>query len=266
VNKNIIGKVIGYTKIFSLERVSMQEENGFRKAMVVMAHADDAEYGVSGTVAKWRAEGWDVVYVICTDGSKGSSDPKITQKQLSEIRRKEQIAAGRVLGLKNIVFLGYEDSLLQPTLGLRKDITREIRRSKPDILICMYPMRNLDGHWGFGHPDHMASGEAAMSAVFPTARDHMTFPELLEEGLETHKVSEVWIVGHPEPNHWVDVSGFIDTAAKALAQHKSQVEHPYKKIREMMGNWRRKTATGRGMEYAEAYKKIVFEQPKTDNS
>ena len=241
----------------------MADKNGFGKAMVVMAHADDAEYGVSGTVAKWCAEEWDIVYVVCTDGSKGSSDPKITQKQLSEIRRKEQIAAGKVLGLKDIKFLGYEDSLLQPTLDLRKDIAREIRRSKPDILICMYPMRNLDAHWGLGHPDHIASGEAAMSAVFPTARDHMTFPELQEDGFETHKVSEIWIVGHPEPDHWVDVSDFIDTAAKALSQHKSQVEHPYDKIREMMGSWRRKTATGHGMKYAEAYKRIVLEQPKS---
>ena len=244
----------------------MADESRFSKAMIVMAHADDAEYGVSGTVAKWCSDGWDVSYVICTDGSKGSSDPNITQAELSDIREQEQMEAGKVLGLKGVVFLGYEDSLLQPTLDLRRDIAREIRKSKPDILVCMYPMRNLDGHWGFGHPDHVASGEAAMSAVFPTARDHLTFPELTREGLETHKVSEVWIVGHPEPDHWVDVSDFIDMAAKALSQHKSQVEHSYEKTLELMRDWRRKTAVGKGMRYAEAYKKIVFEQPPSNDS
>ena len=111
----------------------------FCRGMVVVAHADDAEFGCSGTVAKLCAEGWDMVYVMCTDGSKGSSDREITQAELAAIRREEQINAGRALGLKDVVFLDYEDSMLQPTLELRKDIAREIRRYKPDVLITMYP-------------------------------------------------------------------------------------------------------------------------------
>ena len=243
----------------------MAEDSKLNRAMVVMAHADDAEFGVSGTVAGWCREGWEVVYVICTDGSKGSGDPEMTQEMLSKTRREEQLAAAKVLGLKDVVFLGYEDSMLQPTLELRRDIAREIRRFKPDVLVCMYPIRNLDGGWGFGHPDHIASGEAAMAAVFPSARDHLTFPELLKEGLEPHKVAEVWVVGHPEPDHWVDVTGSIDTSVKALAQHASQVDRSEEEIGKFMRQWRRKGAVGKGMQYAEAYKRIVFERWAPDS-
>ncbi len=148
-----------------------------QRAMVVVAHADDAEWGCAGTVAKWCAEGWEVVYVLCTDGSKGSEDPEMTSGRLVEIRKQEQLDAGKVLGLKDIVFLGYEDSMLEPTLELRRDIAREIRRHRPDVLICMNPVRSVDGEGYLGHPDHFASGEAALSAVFPSSRDRLTFPE-----------------------------------------------------------------------------------------
>ena len=168
-----------------------QQEQGCRKGMVVFAHADDAEWGCSGTVAKWCAEGWDVVYVVCTDGSKGSADPSMTSITLSQIREQEQRNAGNVLGLQDVVFLNYEDSMLEPSLELRRDITRQIRRYKPDVLICGTPMRRLSYNGYLGHPDHIAAGEAALSAVFPSARDRLTFPELLDEGLEPHNVSEV---------------------------------------------------------------------------
>ena len=234
----------------------------FKRGMVVVAHADDAEYGCSGTVAKWCHEGWEVVYVICTDGSKGSGNPEMTQQELASIRRQEQTNAGKVLGLKDVVYLGYEDSTLQPTLELRRSIAGEIRRYRPEVLICTYPMRNLDGGRGVGHPDHMAAGEAALSAVYPTARDHLTFPELLEEGLEPHKVSEVWVMGHHEPDLWIDVTGHMDTSIKALAQHASQVDaKSEEELGERMRTGRRKSAVGKGMQYAEAYKRVVIERP-----
>lgn len=231
----------------------------FWRGMVVVAHADDAEFGCSGTVAKLCAAGWEMVYVMCTDGSKGSSDREITQRQLASIRRKEQQNAGKTLGLKDVVFLDYEDSMLQPTLALRKDIAREIRRYKPDVLITMYPMRNLDGGWGVGHPDHMAAGEAALQAVFPTARDHMTFPDLLEAGFEPHKVAEVWIIGHPQPDLYVDVTQHMDTSVAALMQHKSQMNGRDEAwASEMMRRWRRERGVGKGIQYAEAFKRIEF--------
>lgn len=238
----------------------MEQESDFKRGMVVVAHADDAEYGCSGTVAKWCSEGWTVVYVICTDGSKGSNDPNMTQNMLVEIRRDEQQNAGKVLGLSDVVFLEYEDSKLEPTLDLRRDIAREIRRHKPDVLICPYPLRNLEGAgWGVGHPDHIAAGEASLSAVFPTARDHMTFPEMLDEGLEPHKVAEVWVMGHPEPDHWVDVTDHIETSAKALAQHVSQIGNSSgNEILASMKKGRYDRAVGTGIQYGEGFRKIRY--------
>ena len=235
------------------------QEREFKRGMVVVAHADDAEYGCSGTVAKLCSEGWEMVYVLCTDGSKGSSDREMTREELVRIRREEQINAGKALGLKDIAFLDYEDSMLEPTLELRRDIAREIRRHRPDVLICNHPLRTLDGGWGIGHPDHLASGEAALAAVFPTARDHMTFPELLEAGFEPHKVAEVWIMGHPEPDLWIDVSDHMDTAVKAIMQHVTQVDSSSEEeTGKMMREWRRRPAVGKGMQYAEAYKRYNF--------
>ena len=237
----------------------MTEEQEFSSGMVVIAHADDAEYGCSGTVAKLCAEGWDMTYVLCTDGSKGSSDREISEKELSKARRVEQINAGKVIGLRDVAFLGYSDSYLEPTLSLRKDIAREIRRYKPDVVICQYPLRTLDGGWGVGHPDHLAAGEAALAAVFPTARDHMTFPELLEEGFEPHKVAEVWITGHPEPDVFIDVTDHMETAVKALAEHKSQTGgRPYEEMLPRMKEWRRRGSVGKGMLYSESFKRISF--------
>ena len=237
----------------------MSEEEKFSRGMVVVAHADDAEWGCSGTVAKLAAEGWEMVYVLCTDGSKGSSDREITGEELAQTRRREQLEAGKVLGLKDVAFLDYPDSMLEPTLDVRRDIAREIRRHRPDIVLCPYPLRNLDGGWGVGHPDHIAAGEAALSAIFPTARDHMTFPELLEEGFEPHKVSEAWIMGHPEPDHYVDVTDHLATAVKALAAHTSQTNGASaENLLERMGEWRRRTGEGKGMQHAEAYRRITF--------
>lgn len=237
----------------------METENEFSRGMVIIAHADDAEYGCSGTVAKLCAEGWEMTYVLCTDGSKGSSDREISEEELSAIRREEQINAGKVLGLKDVAFLGYPDSYLQPTLDVRRDIAREIRRHRPDVVICQYPLRVLDGGWGVGHPDHLAAGEAALAAVFPTARDHMTFPELLDEGFEPHKVAEVWIMGHPEPDVFIDVTGHMETAVKALAEHHTQTGgRPYTELLPRMQEWRRHGSVGSGMLYSESFKKIQF--------
>jgi LmbE family N-acetylglucosaminyl deacetylase len=231
-----------------------EPEAEYRRGMVVVAHADDAEWGCSGTVASWCAEGWEVVYVLCTDGSKGSDNTEITSEELVKIRQQEQLNAGKVLGLHNVVFLGYEDSMLQPTLDLRRDIAREIRRYRPDVLICMGPTRQLTGNGYIGHPDHFASGEAALSAVFPTARDRLTFPELLQEGLEPHKVREVWIMEHDNADKYVDVTDFIETSIAALKEHKSQVTA--EEADKYMRQWRSRVGEKAGFKYAEGFKRF----------
>ena len=230
----------------------------YQRAMVVVAHADDAEWGCAGTVAKWCAEGWEVVYVLCTDGSKGSEDSEMTSGRLVEIRKQEQLNAGKVLGVKDIVFLGYEDSMLEPTLELRRDIAREIRRHRPDVLICMNPVRSVDGEGYLGHPDHFASGEAALSAVFPSSRDRLTFPELLREGLEPHKVKEVWMMFHGDTaDKFVDVSVYMDTAVDALKAHQTQVSDEDAEVH--MRQWRNSTGKKVGFEFAEAFKVFNLE-------
>ena len=247
--------------LFGNERpgVPDPDEGEEARALVVAAHPDDAEYGSSGTVARLIREGWEFVYVMCTDGSKGSSEPDMTQSKLSKIRKQEQINAGKVLGLKDIVFLDYEDSYLTPNLDLRRDIAREIRRHRPDIVICQYPMRNLDGGWGVGHPDHIAAGEATLSAIFPTARDRLTFPELLEAGLEPHKVAEAWIMGHPEPDLYVDISDHMETSVKALTSHVSQMGgQSYQEVFDRMIEWRAERGKGHGMPQADAFKRIYY--------
>ena len=229
-------------------------EQPYRRGMVVVAHADDAEWTCSGTVAKWCAEGWEVVYVICTDGSKGSGDPEMTRERLVEIREREQRDAGNVLGLRDVVFLGYEDAMLEPTLELRRDISREIRRYKPDVLICESPVRRLNHDGYLGHPDHHAAGEAALSAVYPTARDRLTFPELLEEGLEPHNVREVWLSDHQDADNYVDVTGYMDVAVEALKQHRTQVTE--EDADTYLKQWRSRIAEKVGFQYAEAYKRF----------
>jgi len=233
-----------------------QQQEPTRRAMVVVAHADDAEWGCSGTVAKWCAEGWEVVYVLCTDGSKGSDDPTETSTTLVKTREQEQLNAARVLGLQKVVFLGYEDAMLQPTLELRRDIARQIRRYRPDVLISMSPVRHLAGADYLGHPDHLAAGEATLAAVFPASRDRLTFPELLQEGLEPHRVREVWIMDRRDSDRhdsdrYVDVTDYIDVAVEALKQHQSQVtsEEADKYMRE----WRSKTGEKVGFRYAEVF-------------
>ncbi len=233
------------------------ETKDYSRAMVIMAHADDAEWTCAATMAKLCAEGWEVVLVLCTDGSKGSDDPEMTAGRLAVIREEEQRESAGILGLKDVVFLGYPDSYLEPTLQLRKDLAREIRRHRPDIVITEPPTRDIGSRYYGGHPDHLATGEAVLAAVFPTARDRLTFPELLEEGLEPHKVSEVWIVGGLEgSDHFVNVDGYMETAIAALKAHRSQVSPENAEKYFPMG--RAATAEKVGLKYAEAFKTIRY--------
>ena len=227
------------------------------RVMIITAHPDDAEFTAAGSVAKWTREGVTVIYVICTDGSRGSNDPKVKPEQLVAIRRAEQEAAARILGVEEVVFLGYEDGSLEPTLALRRDLTREIRRYQPDIVVCPDPTVRYYGDTYLNHPDHRAAGDAALDAVFPSARTRYIFSELLAEGLEPHKVREVYIRGALSPNLWVDISDTIELKIAALREHESQLGRS-QGWEERVRSRAQQAAVGHDMTHAEAFRRIIL--------
>ena len=228
-----------------------------RRVMVITAHPDDAEFTVAGTVARWVREGQEVIYVICTDGSRGSNDPDVEPAALAVIRKAEQDAAAHILGVKEVVYLDYQDGTLEPTLALRRDLTRAIRRYRPDVVICSDPTMRFYGNDYLNHPDHRAAADAALDAVFPSAGTRYIFPELLAEGLEPHNVKEVYVHGHLTPNHFVDISDTVAVKIAALEQHKSQVGG-WEGLAEGIRAWAQEAGTGQGMAYAESFKRFVL--------
>ncbi len=190
----------------------------------VAAHPDDLDFGASASMARFAADGADVYYLILTDGGKGSSDRNISTSQLIQIRRQEQRQALKTINGKGVTFLDYPDSELEITLNLKKDIVREIRKIKPDVVITNDPTVIYSKTRGFiNHTDHRAAGQATIDAVFPLARDHLAFPDLLLEGLEPHKVSTLLLTNFEEQNFFVNVSDTLDKKWQALAAHASQI-------------------------------------------
>jgi LmbE family N-acetylglucosaminyl deacetylase len=230
------------------------EWQDIQRVLVVFAHPDDAEFGSAGTSAKLANEGKAVYYAVVTDGSKGSSDPEMSAQRLIQTRQSEQRDAARIVGVKDVAFLGFEDGVLEPTIAVRKAVTAVIRRYKPDVVIAPSPERNLSAGVFVQHPDHLAAGEAALAAIYPCARDRMTFPELLADGLEPHAVREVWVTGTGDPDYFVDISGTIETKVQALQAHASQVSH--RDIGEFIPQRARQLGEPHGMEYAEAFRRI----------
>jgi LmbE family N-acetylglucosaminyl deacetylase len=186
--------------------------------MVISPHPDDCEFGIAGTVASLTKQGKDVVYVICTNGDKGTSDRSLTPEKLAAIREKEQKAAAKVLGVKEVVFLKYPDQGLEDCHEFRRDLVRVIRKYRPFVVATSDPYRKY--MW---HRDHRMAGIVAADAVFPYARDHLAYPELLEEGLEPHKVREMWFWGTEDPNFKTDITDTLEIKLEALKCHKSQV-------------------------------------------
>ena len=196
------------------------------RALVIFSHPDDAEFGAAATIAHLTAAGARVDYVVTTDGGKGTEDPAVTSAQLTALRESEQRAAADVLGVSEIVHLGYPDGYLEPSLALRRDIVRQIRRLRPDLVIAQNPMHRQDGNPFIGHPDHLATGEATLAAVYPAARDRLNFPELISEGLEPWKVRQLLVTGVERPNLFLDVSSTFEIGLKALFCHVSQIADP----------------------------------------
>lgn len=238
-----------------------------RRVMVAMAHPDDAEFICAGTVARWASEGQEIVFVLGTSGDKGSDDPEMTSETLIATREAEQRAACAVLGVAEVIFLRMRDAELVPDLAMRRELTRVIRQCRPDAVICQDPTARWEGSGYLQHPDHLAMGEATLAAVFPSARDRLTFPELLAEGLEPHKVGEVYIAASQHNcDHFVDISAHLETKMAALGEHRSQMGDW--DFRPMLTRWARDVAAdarfksfpgAEEFEFAEAYKYLKLD-------
>lgn len=203
----------------------MNEPQTAKRVMGIFAHPDDPEFFCGATFARWASEGAEVTFVLATSGDKGSSDPTMTTERLIAIREDEERCAAQVLGVKEVIFLRYPDGELQPTLGLRKDLVRLIRLKQPDVVVTCDPTVFWFMGRGINHPDHRAIGEAVLDAVYPTARDRLNFPDLLhQEGLEPHKVRQVYLAGTQTITKTVDVSSYIEAKIRSLYEHKSQIE------------------------------------------
>jgi LmbE family N-acetylglucosaminyl deacetylase len=237
-------------------------EQGPQRVLIVMAHPDDGEFSCGGTVARWAAEGRDVSYCLITDGQVGDAgDLEITSGQLAEKRQVEAQAAADALGVKHpVIFLHYWDSRLEHTLELRRDIARVVRQVRPHTVISPDPTHYWNEQSYVNHPDHRVAGEATLAAIMPAAGTRLAYPELAEEGLAPHEVSEIYLIGTDEhADRWVDIGGYLEKKIAALRAHASQIKDwdPT----EELTSWARETANmarkhGHEMEFAEGYKYI----------
>jgi len=219
--------------------------------MVVIPHPDDAEFGVAGSVARWTREGKEVVYVLCTNGDKGTSDPNMKQEELVKIREKEQLEAAKTIGVSEVVFLRHPDQTLEDTPEFRKELVRLIRKYRPDTVVTVDLYRRY-----LWHRDHRITSRVTLDAIFPYARDYYSYPDLIEEGFEPHKVKEVLLWGSEEPNFCSDITDTFDLKVAALSCHKSQINGASPEMAERMKGRAREMAECEDFELAEAFYRL----------
>ena len=224
------------------------------RVTVVTAHPDDSEFGAGGTIAKLAKQGCEITYVIVTNGNKGSGDRTMTPARLATIREEEQRNAARALGVERVVFLGYDDGEVEDTRALRLDVTREMRRWRPDLVIAQNPHRTYNLY--ASHRDHRTVAGSALDCVYPLARDHMAFPELMPE-FEPHKVREIYLMQWENPHVTVDITDVIDLKLKALACHVSQVGD-FASVEARVRERSAEIGAPKGYAYAEAFDRILM--------
>src|SRR5712692_7458696 len=206
----------------SSDAALLDDPSGVERILMVSAHPDDVDFGAAGSVAVWTGLGIEVAYCIVTDGDAGGSDRAISRADIPALRRDEQVAAAAEVGVTEVRFLGYPDGRLVASMELRRDLSREIRRFRPQRVVCPSPERNWEPI-NVSHPDHLAAGEATVCAVYPDARNPFSHPELLQEGLEPHTVTQLWLMAHPRRNRVLDVTDTFPQKLAALRRHRSQV-------------------------------------------
>jgi LmbE family N-acetylglucosaminyl deacetylase len=228
--------------------------------MSIHAHPDDQEFTVGGTLAKWARAGCEIVTVCLTSGGAGSNKytpPEMTREALVAIREEEQRDACRILGVKETIYLGYEDGMLEPSIPLRRELTRLIRRHRPEAVLTGDPTVRYYGTTYMNHPDHRAAADVALDAVFPSAGTRLIFPELLPEGLEPHEVRQVYIHGAERPDTYVDIAETLDVKVAALRAHKSQMGEWDPS--EMITQWAAEQGRRRKLKAAESYRRMILQ-------
>jgi LmbE family N-acetylglucosaminyl deacetylase len=231
-------------------------EAEIQRVLVIAAHPDDADIGCGGTMAKWARQGKEIVYLVCTRGDKGSSDPDMTSERLAEVRTAEQRAAAGIIGVKEVRFLDGRDGELLPTLELRKSVAEMVRRYRPDVIFTHDPTVQVYDRGNLNHPDHRVVGTTALDVVYPISRDALHYPDQLARGLSPHEVHEVYLFMANQPNMAFDISETIDIKIEALRQHRSQFPDP-----EWVEGWMRERHAEMGrvhaMAHAETFRHII---------
>lgn len=238
-----------------------------KTVLAIFAHPDDADFSSAGTIAKWASEGKEIYYVLATLGDKGSSDPLMTSEKLAQIRFHEQKEAAKVLGVKEVIFLGEHDGELENSQTLREKIVKVIRQYRPEIVVTFDPTvyirkSSWDGYDYINHSDHRVMGTAVLDAVYPSARDYLYFPSHRHEGLQPHKVSDIYLANPEKPNTWVDIGPTLELKIKALFCHRSQVgdviaqPRRLKSFKQMIERSSRKAAKGKDFKYTESFRRL----------
>lgn len=230
---------------------------GVTRAVVVTAHPDDVDFGAGATIAKLTDAGIHVTYCICTDGDAGGFDDATDRSEIPVIRRREQVAAASHSGVTDVRFLGYKDGYLEPSHDVQRDIVRVLREIRPQLVITQSPERNWE-RLPASHPDHMAAGEATSRSLYPAVRNPYAYPEIREAGLEAWTVSWLWLQGHVEPNHFIDVTEQFERKLAALREHASQTSH-MDSLEDMLTEWGARNAGLGGLaegRLAEAFRQI----------
>src|SRR3989475_7516340 len=228
-----------------------------QRAMAIYAHPDDAEFGMAGTVAKWAKAGVEFTYCMVTNGASGSQDPDMTRERLRDVRAAEQREAARILGVKNVVFLDFEDGYLEPTIDVRRAVAREIRRYRPDAVFTIDPTTRYGGGY-VNHPDHIAAGEGVLRSINPDASTRQMLPDLCQkERLEPDHPKDLFLMAVVNPDTIVDVSEVVDVKIKALLAHRSQIDADSVAF---IKGWIEEAGEQKRYAYAEGFKVLRFDE------
>jgi LmbE family N-acetylglucosaminyl deacetylase len=230
-----------------------------QRALVIMAHPDDPDFTCAGTVIQMARQGIEVTYMILTNGDKGNHNPEITRNQLIAMRKIEQRNAAQLCGVKQVLFMGEEDGFLRPTRSIRKRVTREIRRIRPELIICPHPDRYLVGEGYINHPDHRNAGLVALEAIFPAADNPMFYPDMADEGYLPHKISQLYVAGHEQPNVEIDITDDINQKIQAILCHTSQIANPEEAPQRWRERWGETQPDG-SVRYFERFRAMRFDR------